>query len=321
MIGIISYLVFFLIQALIYSAVSLGLNLQWGYTGLFNIGVAGFFLIGSYTFAILSGPAYLTHLGGFGLPWIVGVAGAIVLSAIAGLIVGIPTLRLREDYLAIATIGIAVTLQLVALNARGLTGGSRGAESIPRPFADLITSNLWSNVVYMLLMVVVVVAIYYALEAMVRSPWGRVLKAIREDESAASSLGKNPFVFRLQAFVIGCAIMGLGGALNASFVGFTAPTDFLPILTFEIWAMLIVGGSGNNRGAILGSVLVWALWTGTGSFTQAILPAGLQVKGGALQIILIGVVLMLMLVLRPRGLMGEEAVVSREAELGGEGRG
>ncbi len=321
MIGFASYLVFFLIQALIYSVVALGLNLQWGYTGLFNIGVGGFFLIGSYTFAILCGPFYLTHLGGFGLPWFVGVAGAIVLSGIAGFVVGIPTLRLREDYLAIATIGIAVTLQLVALNARGLTGGSRGAESLPRPFADLITNNFWNNAVYLLLVIIVVVVVYFALEAMVRSPWGRVLKAIREDEGAASSLGKNPLAFRLQSFVIGCAIMGLGGALNASFIGFIAPTDFLPILTFEIWAMLIVGGSGNNRGAILGSVLVWALWTGTGSLTQAILPSGLQVKGGALQIIIIGLVLMLMLVLRPRGLVGEEAVVSREAELGGEGRG
>ena len=318
MIGLASYLVFFLIQALIYSVVSLGLNLQWGYTGLFNIGVAGFFLIGSYTFAILCGPPYATHLGGFGLPWTVGLVAAIVLSALGGLIVGLPTLRLREDYLAIATIGIAVTLQLVALNARGLTGGSRGAESIPRPFAELVSSNLWNNVVYMLLMVLIVVVIYFALEAMVRSPWGRVLKAIREDEPAASSLGKNPFVFRLQAFVIGCAIMGLGGALNASFVGFIAPTDFLPIFTFEIWAMLIVGGSGNNRGAVLGSVLVWALWTGTGSLTQAILPSGLQVKGGALQIILTGLVLMLMLILRPRGLMGEEAVVSRDADVGGD---
>ena len=321
MIGILSYLIFFLIQALIYSAVSLGLNLQWGYTGLFNIGVAGFFLIGSYTFAIVSGPAYASHLGGFGLPWIVGVLAATLLSAFAGFLVGLPTLRLREDYLAIATIGIAVTLQLVALNARGLTGGSRGAESIPRPFAELVPSNFWNNVIYLALVVLVVVVIYYALEAMVRSPWGRVLKAIREDEAAASSLGKNPFMFRLQAFVIGCAIMGLGGALNASFVGFIAPTAFLPILTFEIWAMLIVGGSGNNRGAILGAVLVWALWTGTGSLTQAILPSSLQVKGGALQVVLIGLVLMLMLVLRPRGLVGEEAVVSREAELGGEARG
>ncbi len=321
MIGLLSYLVFFLIQALVYSVVALGLNLQWGYTGLFNIGVAGFFLVGGYTFAILSGPHYASHLGGFGLPFVVGVLGAMAAAGVVALIVGIPTLRLREDYLAIATIGIAAVLRLVALNVSSLTGGSRGAASIPRPFQDVVSNNLANNIVYLALVILVVLVIYLALEAMVRSPWGRVLKAIREDEAAASSLGKSPFRFRLQSFVIGCAIMGLGGALNASFVGFIAPTDFLPILTFEIWAMLIVGGSGNNRGAILGSVLVWALWTGTGSLTQAVLPSGMQVKGGAVQVILIGLVLMLVLVLRPRGLIGEEAVVSREAELGGEGTG
>lgn len=321
MIGLLSYLVFFLIQALVYSVVALGLNLQWGYTGLFNIGVAGFFLVGGYTFVILSGPHYASHLGGLGLPFVVGVLGAMAAAGVVALIVGIPTLRLREDYLAIATIGIAAVLRLVALNVSSLTGGSRGAASIPRPFQDVVSNNLANNIVYLALVILVVLVIYFALEAMVRSPWGRVLKAIREDEAAASSLGKSPFRFRLQSFVIGCAIMGLGGALNASFVGFIAPTDFLPILTFEIWAMLIVGGSGNNRGAILGSVLVWALWTGTGSLTQAVLPSGMQVKGGAVQIILIGLVLMLVLVLRPRGLIGEEAVVSREAELGGEGTG
>jgi branched-chain amino acid transport system permease protein len=235
------------------------------------------------------------------------------------IVVGIPTLRLREDYLAIATIGIAEVLRLIALNAKGLTGGSRGAQSIPRPFQDVIQNNFANNVVYLLLVIAVVVLVYLALEAMVRSPWGRVLKAIREDESAASSLGKNPFRFRLQAFVIGCVIMGLGGALNASFVGFIAPTDFLPILTFEIWAMLIAGGSGNNRGAILGSILIWAFWTGTGSVAQAVLPSGLQVKGGALQVILIGLVLLGILMARPRGIIGEEAVVSREAQLGGTG--
>jgi branched-chain amino acid transport system permease protein len=317
MIGILSYLVFFLIQALVYSIVALGLNLQWGYTGLFNIGVAGFFLVGSYTFAILSGPPYAAHLGGFGLPIVVGVLGAMAAAGLVALIVGIPTLRLREDYLAIATIGIAEVLRLIALNAKGLTGGSRGAQSIPRPFQDVIHSNLLNNAVYLLIVIAVVVVVYYALEAMVRSPWGRVLKAIREDEAAASSLGKSPTSFRLQAFVIGCVVMGLGGALNASFVGFIAPTDFMPILTFEIWAMLIAGGSGNNRGAILGSVLVWAFWTSMGSLTQSVLPSDLQVKGGALQIILIGIVLLAILMARPRGIIGEEAVVSREAQLGG----
>lgn len=319
MIGILSYLVFFLIQAMVYSVVALGLNLQWGYTGLFNIGVAGFFLVGSYTFAILSGPPYTTHLGGFGLPIIVGILGAMGAAGLVAIVVGIPTLRLREDYLAIATIGIAEVLRLIALNAKGLTGGSRGAQSIPRPFQDMIQNNLANNIVFLLLVIAVVVLVYLALEAMVRSPWGRVLKAIREDESAASSLGKNPFRFRLQAFVIGCVIMGLGGALNASFVGFVAPTDFLPILTFEIWAMLIAGGSGNNRGAILGTILIWGFWTGTGSVAQAVLPSGLQVKGGALQVILIGLVLLGILMARPRGIIGEEAVVSREAQLGGSG--
>ncbi len=142
-----------------------------------------------------------------------------------------------------------------------------------------------------------------------------VLKAIREDESAAESLGKNAFSYRLQSFVIGSAVMGLGGALNASFIGYISPEDFMPILTFQIWSMLIVGGSGNNKGAVLGAVLMWAVWTLSGSAAQVLLPATMQVKGGATQIILIGLVLMLVLVLRPRGLIGEEATVSQGAHV------
>ena len=109
---------------------------------------------------------------------------------------------------------------------------------------------------------------YAGLERLVRSPWGRVLRAIREDETAAESLGKRAFVFRLQSFVLGCMLMGLGGALYVHFVGYIAPEDFLPILTFQLWTMLIVGGSGNNRGAILGAFVVWALWTVAGGAVQ-----------------------------------------------------
>lgn len=311
--GIGSYLVFFGIQALIFAVVCLGLNLQWGYTGLFNIGVSGFFLVGAYAFAILCGPPYLTHLGGFGLPFGVGLLGAIVASGLIAFVVGIPTLRLREDYLAIVTIGIGSILQLIALNTASLTGGSQGAASIPRPLAQWVDSVLGRNLLMLGVMVVVVV-IFGALEAMVRSPWGRVLKAIREDETAAASLGKNAMSFRMQSFVIGSAIMGLGGALYASFIGFISPEDFLPIMTFQIWTMLIVGGSGNNKGAVLGAILMWAVWTLSSSTAQALLPANLQVKGGAAQIILIGLVLMLMLVFRPRGLIGEEATVSSGAQ-------
>lgn len=313
MTGVMSYLVFFLIQALIFAVVCLGLNLQWGYTGLFNIGVSGFYLVGAYAFAILCGPPYADHLGGYALPFWLGLIGAMSAAGLVAFVVGIPTLRLREDYLAIVTIGIGATLQLVALNASPLTGGSRGATGIPRPLPGLVHSVLGANVLMLVLTAVLVAVIYAGLEAMVRSPWGRVLKAIREDETAAASLGKNPFGFRLQSFVIGSAIMGLGGALNASFIGFISPEDFLPLLTFQIWTMLIVGGSGNNKGAILGAVLMWAVWTATGSVAQALLPLDLQVKGGAAQIILIGLVLMVTLIYRPRGLIGEEATVSRGA--------
>ncbi|MBE7417457.1 MAG: branched-chain amino acid ABC transporter permease [Ideonella sp.] len=309
------YLVFFAIQASIFAVVCLGLNLQWGYTGLFNIGVSGFFLVGAYTFPILCGPPYAGHLGGFGLPFGVGLAGALVASAVVAFVVGIPTLRLREDYLAIVTIGIGTVLQLVALNAAWLTNGSQGMPSIPRPLGGWPGPGAGRNLLMLAITAGTVLVVYAALEAMVRSPWGRVLKAIREDETAAASLGKNAFAFRMQAFVIGSAIMGLGGALYASFIGFVSPVDFLPIVTFQVWAMLIVGGSGNNKGAVLGAVLMWAVWSASGSAAKALLPTDLQVKGGAAQIILIGFVLMLTLVLRPRGLIGEEAVVSREAQV------
>ena len=315
MTGLASYLVFFLIQALIFAVVCLGLNLQWGYTGLFNIGVSGFFLVGAYAFAILTGPPYAEHIGGYGLPYAVGLAGAVAAAALVAFVVGIPTLRLREDYLAIVTIGIGSILQLIALNARGLTGGSQGVTGIPRPWPELLDTVTQRNLLMLGLLIVVVVLLYAGLEAMVRSPWGRVLKAIREDEPAAASLGKNAFALRLQSFVIGSAIMGLGGALYASFIGYISPQDFMPVLTFQIWAMLIVGGSGNNKGAILGALLMWAVWTLSGSAAQMLLPANLQIKGGAAQIILIGLVLMLMLVYRPRGLFGEEAVVSKGARL------
>lgn len=317
MTGMLSYLVFFLAQASIFAVVCLGLNLQWGYTGLFNIGVAGFFLVGAYAFAILCGPEYPMQLGGRGLPFPVGLLGAALASGVVAFVVGIPTLRLREDYLAIVTIGIATTLHLVALNAQWLTGGSQGASGIPRPLPGLLDTVLARNALMLGLSLAVVLSVYAGLEAMVRSPWGRVLKAIREDETAASSLGKNAFLFRLQAFVIGSSIMGIGGALYASFVGFVSPEDFQPILTFQVWTMLIVGGSGNNKGAVLGALVMWAVWTLSGTLAQQLLPPGLQVKGGAAQVILIGLVLMVTLVVRPRGLIGEEAEVSRGAVVEG----
>jgi branched-chain amino acid transport system permease protein len=157
----------------------------------------------------------------------------------------------------------------------------------------------------------VVVALYLALERLLRSPWGRVLRAIREDEAAALALGKSAVRFRLQAFTIGGAIMGLAGATQAHFIGFIAPDNYSPTLTFQVWAMLIVGGSGNNRGAILGAIVVWGIWAISASAVSAIFPPDQQARAAALQIVMIGVALCAILLLRPRGILGEVQVISR----------
>jgi branched-chain amino acid transport system permease protein len=311
MMGLLSYLIFFAIIVTILGIVTLGLNLQWGATGLFNAGVVGFYAIGGYTLAILTAPARPELLGNFGLPWIVGIFGAVAASALVATCVGLVTVRLRGDYLAIATFGIAVTIQLVALNWEGLTGGSLGLTSIPRPLSGSFETPFSYNLFFLALTAATCLLIYWALERIVRSPWGRVLKGIREDEEAAIALGKSARSFRLQAFVLGSTIMGLAGALYVSFIGFVSPFDFVPIITFQVWTMLIVGGSGNNKGALLGALIVWGLWSASGTLIASVVPAAYQTQGGAVQAILIGLVLVLTLLFRPQGLIGEEPVVSR----------
>ncbi len=313
MIGLVSYIVFFLILSLIFGIAVLGLNLQWGFTGLFNAGVAGFTAIGAYTMAILTGPARDAVFGGFELPFVVGLIGAMIASGLGAVVVGLATLRLRHEYLAVATFGIAVTIQLVCLNWEYLTGGTLGLIGIPNPSKLWAGGPLAQNALYLLVVLVVVGLTFAALERIVKSPWGRMLKAIREDDVAAASLGKSPERVRLEAFVLGCMIMGLSGALYVSFIGYVSPWDFLPILTFQIWTMLIVGGSANNRGALLGALIVWGVWTMSGFFISRVVPSGIQAQGGAMQAVLIGLILVVMLLIRPRGLIGEELHVSRHA--------
>lgn len=314
---ILSYLVFFSVVSGIYAIATLGLNLQWGFTGIMNVGVVGFFGVGAYATAFLTGPAYADAFGGFGLPPLLGYLGAMIASGLVALVVGLLTIRLRHDFLAIGTFGAAVCIQLVAMNLKPITRGFDGLHSLPRPFAGLAASPVTANAYFLVMVVCIIVAVVWALERMVRSPWGRVLRAIREDEDASAALGKNAFAFRLQTFVMGSMLMGLAGGLYASFTGFVSPQDLLPILTFQVFVMLIVGGSGNNYGAVLGAVLIWALWTMTETFLGAILPTGLKQQASAIRVVLVGLILVLMLLYRPQGLLPERANVSREARLDG----
>lgn len=313
-IGLVVYVIGFLTIAGIYAISVLGLNVNWGFTGLFNVGVAGFYAVGAYASAILTTPASGAHLGGFGLPVAVGWIAAMLFSAGVAWIIGRICLRLRSDYLAIATIGIAEILRLIFKNWQSLSGGALGVPNIPRPFDAY--PGLWSDLAYLGLVLVLLGVIYALLQRAFHSPWGRTMRAIRDNETAAAAAGKDVERFRLQAFVLGSALMGLGGAVFAHYVKFLSYEATEPIdVTFLPWVMLIVGGSGNNLGAILGAVLIWALWTMT-NFLTGFLPdtclAGTgweidrcRLRASYTRVFLIGLLLQIVLQRYSRGLLPE----------------
>lgn len=328
--ALINSLVFFIIQAGLFALLTLALNVHWGYTGLFNIGVAGFFAVGGYVSAILVHPPTIsTGFSAFlapyqGLPFGVGLVAAMVASGLIALLVGLVTLRLRADFLAIATIGISEILRLFVLNEQWLTEGPQGVSNIPQPLHSLLVPRFLApdnyNWFYLVLVVAAILIAFWSIERIARSPWGRALRAIREDEDAADSLGKNVFVFKLQSLIVGAMVMGATGALTAHFLKFIGPQSFDPVVnTFLIWVMLVVGGTANNRGAILGAYLMWGIWTSTLALNDLLPPTlltplgkiNVQAQlGGPLRVMLIALVLELILLYRPRGLLGEEKYTS-----------
>ncbi|MFQ5838528.1 MAG: branched-chain amino acid ABC transporter permease [Thermoplasmata archaeon] len=316
--GLLPELLFFVSFAGVFMVLSLGLNLQWGYTGLFNIGVAAFWAVGAYTSAILTTPyrepsIIAGHLG-FNQPFIVGFFGAILVSAFLGFLIALPSVRLRADYLAIATLGLAEIIRIFLVQMRDITGGTEGIRNIPKPIR---LGVLETQAAFVGVVIAVIIVIYFLMEFGSRSPWGRVLKAIREDEEAALALGKNTFGYKVQAFTLGAAIMGAAGSLYAHFLTFIEPlTSFRPFETFVIWGMVIMGGSGNNKGVLLGAVLLWGF-----QFLTVRVETPLTRLPGVgtwladniqfLRLMTIGFLLVLLVLYRPQGILGEERVISK----------
>lgn len=286
----------------VYALLALGLNLHWGFTGLLNAGIAGFVAIGGYTAAILTSTPTATHLG-LDLPIVVGLLAAMALCGAVALAIGLATIGLRGDYLAMATLGIAEIIRLVAHNEAWLTAGPIGIAGVPRPLESLPQD--WAPAAFLGVVLAAIAAVYWAAERAARAPWGRVQRAIRDNERAAAAAGKDIRAFRLQSFVVGAMVMGLGGALMAHFFKFIAPDTADPTMaTFLVWVMLIAGGSGNNRGAVLGGFAIWGLWAATDLVTAQFGEA-LGPRAAYARVFLIGLALQLILIYRPQGLIGE----------------
>jgi branched-chain amino acid transport system permease protein len=315
--GILAYLVSLGIMAGIYAVFCLGLNIHWGYTGLFNIGIAGFFCLGAYASAMITTPEpagiyarYVRQLFGLDLPFLCGLLGAALLCGLVAFLIGLVTLRLGEDYLAITTLGIAESLRMIFNNEHWLANGPRGLMGLPQPLQALVDPKHY-NYIYLVIVLLILWVIYMAIERAIRSPWGRVLRAIRDDEVSAAMSGKNIFRFKIQSLVFGAMVMGVGGALYAHYTKAISPDVFTPLYgTFIIWVMLMAGGSGNNKGALLGAYAIWGIWIGT-TFLTDFLPYTLKSRSPYIRFLLIGILLEIILIYRPQGMLGEEKRVSK----------
>jgi len=427
----------FIVSLITFSAVfavfALGLNLQWGFTGLINFGHVAFMSVGAYTTVLLSQK---------GIPLLLAALLGGALAALLGLLVGISTLRLRADYLAIVTIGVSEVIRLAVINEKWLTQGTFGIQRFPLPLANFNPASpirilmilgfmgvlglgywqwgrsLWQRIRYenrraivptvlaaiaywltlwlslwslgllfhrlklahalppwilgllllmtvlgigtlyiwlgnrilpklpawpisftlisalmvallgiwvssyavsalyhysrsplktglMWLSVLIAAFVFWGLEQLVRSPWGRVLKAIREDEEVAKALGKNVFWYKLQAFMIGGLLAGISGALYSWQLTTVYPDNFQPLVTFNAWTMVVLGGAGSNPGTLVGVALFWVYDTITRFFIADIVPLP-DARLGAFRIMVIGLLLMVLMVWRPQGLLGKK---------------
>lgn len=377
----------FLIAA--YAMAGLALNLHWGYTGLFNVGVAGFMAVGVYVMGIATAPVNPTNptvVPGLGLPATVGILLGVAAAGVAGLIAALPALRLRSDYLAIVTIGLAEIIRL-SLTSRTLqeftlfgktmgTGGNQGLNLGGDPsgavrtlydtgfgigalegLAGAVVSALDGvgihrqvviELTYVVVLLGFVALFYWTLSRLGKSPFGRVLKAIREDEDVAKALGKDVHLVKVKSFVIGAALLGLAGIFWQGSRGLVTPGAFSLQITVFVWIVVILGGSGSNTGTVLGAVLFVSLLLQGPRYVRSVLTDAFSfprppltiyragealVSGdisavvsfafsrlGAIQFVILGVVLIYLVQQRPQGMLGHRKEIAAMVDLEGAGQ-
>jgi branched-chain amino acid transport system permease protein len=293
------------VLAATYGIFSLGLQLNVGTTGITNFGQAGFMAIGAYTMGIL--------VVKDGWSWWWAMPAAIAASMVAAILVGLPSLRLRADYFAITTLAFSEIVRYLTDNTRSLTNGSQGLLGYSSGWVTIsVRLGRWLNdhgihvtsFLFPLLLVswAMFIALALLLAAVVRTPWGRVLRAIREDEDAARALGKNTLAYTLQSLALSAALAAIAGFVLALNLTLLVPDEFDPVFTIFGFVIVILGGLGSYLGVIVGSVVLMTLLEGT-RYVELPLSAD---KVAAIRFIIVGGVLILLMAFRPQGIFGKK---------------
>jgi branched-chain amino acid transport system permease protein len=281
------------IIALIYVILSLGLTLQYGLTGLINFGHVGFFAIGAYTSALLALK---------GVPLVFSFAAAAALAGLAAWPIGLVSLRLRDDYFAIVTLGFSEVVRIVITSERWLTNGVQGVPGIPRLY-DSLGGSVAQFAVLVTVLAVTLIGVWI-IRRIAGSPFGRLIEAIRDNEEAVQALGKDPARFKIQVLVVGAALAGIAGAFYAHYITYIVPDQFIPLVTFYVWMAIIMGGVGRVSGAIVGTAILMLFLEGS-RFLRDIVPGVSEVDMASVRIGAVGLLLVLFIMYRPQGLMGD----------------
>ena len=313
------YLLTVVIFGAIYGTLAIGLNIQWGYTGILDFMYIAFVAVGGYVTSLLMMPPALPGSGfqyvlGLNWPFIPALLVGGLAAALLALIVGLLSLnRLRSDYFAIVTVAVSLVLYTIAGNNTPLVNGWDGIAGIPQPFQDVLNLDYNTYQFFFLGMcIVILILVYIFSERLYRSPFGRALRSVREDELVAQGLGKNVFALRLKAFVIGAFIAGIGGSMLVIYVDAFNPSAWTTGETFFLWAALLLGGSANNRGAMLGALIVPVLFAEVTRFLPAF---GSPTVVNASRYIAIGILLILTVRFRPQGILAEKRFRVRQSKL------
>jgi len=289
-----AYLLAVFITALVYVLLAVGLDFQYGFTGLINFGHVGFFAIGAYAAALCAVRLHWPPVVGFGL--------AIVLPALIAWPLGRVALRLHDEYLAIVTLGFSEIVRLVIISEKELTNGGQGVPGVPRLFT-VFASNGWNDFLLAILLALTCALVVWLLRQITRSPYGRLIQAIRDDQTALLALGKNPARFKTQVLMVGSGIAGLAGAFYAHYVSFVTPDQFTPLVTFYVWMAIIMGGVGRLRGAVAGAFLLVAFLEGS-RFIRDVVPGVSEVAMSNVRLAAVGLALILFMRFAPQGLLG-----------------